>query len=650
MKHSLFTKIAFNAVVLAAFTALTASAANVAKIGDMGYDTLEAAIAEANAGETVTLLANVELTTAQTIGKAMTLDLNGKTVSSTGSQYITIAKDGDLTIADAMGMGRIENLATDSYSGRVIFMEGGILTLKGGTLASNASSAFSSYTTIEFKNDSYSTVNIAGGRIESIRTANHADGAIKVNANARATVNMTGGEVVGSKAGIYCLNAYSTINISDGEIVGKNGNAVYSSANNTITISGGTLKVEGSVAAFLIGGNNCTVTIGCEGGTAADVTVPCIDFSAGMFGNYKATVNLLSGIVEKFQNFANMTVATVAQGKDRLLVGTDITANLPNTDFVCQKDEASGLYEIVELTVENAVAVIIRNGGPIPCRTVGQAVTALSDGDTLTLKEDYTGALVISKKNVTADLGGKTLTYTGATGGLSSALSFSQSAASDNTVTVKNGTIVAKAQDAACVRAEMTGDLSQTLTVVFGENLTLTSGNTSRYGGVVLGKGARTEFPCEKMTKGGLLVVEDDGKWIYGESETAFTHANGTEVTLLNDWYCTDSEGAVKVPSSGTFASAKLNLNEHTISFYPGGENPAIVMGAVGENEDVVAKTLEILNGTIKTSRHGAAVCGSNKSLTLDGVKLTTTGDKMYGLFANGTTTGNTVTLKTEVR
>ena len=115
----------------------------------------------------------------------------------------------------------------------------------------------------------------------------------------------------------------------------------------------------------------------------------------------------------------------------------------------------------------------------------------------------------------------------------------------------------------------------------------------------------------------------------------------------MNDWYCTDSEGAVKVPSSGSFASAKLNLNGHTIKSY-GGRNPAIVMGAVGENEsDTETKTLEILNGTIKTSWHGAAVCGSNKSLTLDGVTLTTaplttTGDKMHGLFTNGKTLTNT--------
>lgn len=617
----------------------------VAQIGSIGYETLEAALAAADAGATVKMLADVVLTEKQTIAKALVLDLNGKTISSTVNQFITIAKGGDLTVNDATGEGRIENTVTDSSSGRVIFMEGGVLTVNGGTLASNSSKA-SYYATIEFKNDSYSTVNIAGGRIESIRTANHADGAIKVNAVARATVNVSGGEIVGSKGGIHCLNAYSTINISDGTIIGKNGNAVYSGPYNTITVSGGTLTPGGTAAALAIGGGSCTVTIGREGGVVGDVTIPSIDFEPGYSVN-AATVYLFSGIVQKFLDWDKMTVKEpVSQGKDKLLVGTDISKSLPGSDLLCQLDAESGLYEIVKLTVENAVAIVTHDGTETPYRTVEQAVRAVADGDTLTLKVDHTGSqsLSFSAKNVTVDLGGKTLTYTGATGGLSSALSFNQSTASDNTVTVKNGTIVAKAQDATCVRAEMTGDLSKTLTVVFGENLTLTSGNTSRYGGVVFGTGARTASPCEKMTKGGLLVTEGEEVWIYGETATAFTHAKGSEVTLLNDWYDTDTKGTVKVPSSGTFASAKLNLNGHTISSY--GVNPAVLMGMVGENEDTAAKTLEISSGTIETSCHGAAVCGSNKTLTLDGVTLTTTGDKMYGLYANGTTSGNTVTLK----
>ena len=619
--------------------------AYVAAIGTTGYETLEAALAAADAGATVKMLADVVLTEKQTIAKALVLDLNGKTISSTVNQFITIAKGGDLTVNDATGEGCIKNTVTESWGG-TIKMTGGVLTVNGGTIAAN--SATSEYSpTIEADTSSSATINVVGGRIEADRTGNAR--AINLRAQANVTLNVTGGEIVGSQNGIYSL-AGNTINISAGVVAGKAGSAVYSGAQNKITISGGTLTPGGTAAALAIGGGSigsqsCTVTVGREGGTVDDVMIPSIDFKPGYSANM-ATVNLLSGIVQKFLNFDKMTVEKVSQGKDTLLVGTDITACLPGSDLLCQLDAASGLYEIVKLTVENAAAIVTHDDVETPYHTVEQACKAVTDGDTLTLKVDHTGSqtLSFSAKNVTVDLGGKTLTYTGATGGLSSALSFNQSTASDNTVTVKNGTIVANAQDATCVRAEMTGDLSKTLTVVFGENLTLTSGNTSRYGGVVFGTGARTASPCEKMTKGGLLVTEGEKVWIYGETATAFTHAKGSEVTLLNDWYDTDTKGTVKVPSSGTFASAKLNLNGHTISSY--GVNPAVLMGMVGENEDTAAKTLEISSGTIKTSRHGAAVCGSNKTLTLDGVTLTTTGDKMYGLYANGTTSGNTVTLK----
>lgn len=603
----------------------------------MSYATLASALAAAKDGETVKMLADVVLTEKQTIAKAVVLDLNGKTISSTVNQFITIAKGGDLTVNDATGEGRIENTVTESWGG-TIKMTGGVLTVNGGTIAAN--SATSEYSpTIEADTSSSATINVMGGRIEADRTGNAR--AINLRAQANVTLNVTGGEIVGSQNGIYSF-AGNTINISAGVVAGKAGSAVYSSGKNRVLISGGTLTPGGTASALYISmGSSATVTIGREGGKVDDVTIPSIDV-----GGCATTVTLLSGTVRAFKNWDSMAVEKVSQGKDTLLVGTDITACLPGSDLLCQLDAASGLYEIVKLTVENAAAIVTHDDVETPYHTVEQACKAVTDGDTLTLKVDHTGSqtLSFSAKNVTVDLGGKTLTYTGATGGLSSALSFNQSTASDNTVTVKNGTIVAKAQDATCVRAEMTGDLSKTLTVVFGENLTLTSGNTSRYGGVVFGTGARTASPCEKMTKGGLLVTEGEEVWIYGETATAFTHAKGSEVTLLNDWYDTDTKGTVKVPSSGTFASAKLNLNGHTISSY--GVNPAVLMGMVGENEDTAAKTLEISSGTIETSCHGAAVCGSNKTLTLDGVTLTTTGDKMYGLYANGTTSGNTVTLK----
>lgn len=618
--------------------------AYVAEIGTTGYETLEAALAAADAGATVKMLADVVLTEKQTIAKAVVLDLNGKTISSTVNQFITIAKGGDLTVNDATGEGRIENTTTEFWGGTIL-MTGGVLTVNGGTLAANtATGAYSPV--IEAK--SSVTINVAGGRIEANRTGSV--NAIQLGQNADATLNVTGGTIFGGKIGVYsyqCTGNVSVgnrVNVSGGEIIGKSGNAVYAAAKTGLSISGGTLTPGGTAAALAIGGgsttaSSCTVTVGREGGVVGDVTIPSIDFKPGYSANM-ATVNLLSGIVQKFLNFDRMTVATVSQGKDKLLVGTDITACLPGSELLCQLDAASGLYEIVKLTVENAAAIVTHNGVETLYRTVQQARTAVADDDTLTLKMDYTGSLGITKKNVTIDLGGKTLT--GASN--SHALSFNQSAAGDNTVTVKNGTIVAKGQDAACIRAT-SGDAATTLTLVLGDDLTLEVGSNNWSGKVVLDKGARTASPRAAVNNGGLLVTEDGTDWIYGETETAFTHAAGTEVTLLNDWYCTDYEGAVKVPDTSAFGSAKLNLDGHTIKHY--GAGAAIVMGNDAKpSEGTAVKTLEISNGIIETLRHGAAVCGSNKSLTLDGVSVKTTGDDKLGIYANGMTSGNMVTLK----
>ncbi len=618
--------------------------AYVAAIGTTGYETLEAALAAADAGATVKMLADVVLTEKQTIAKAVVLDLNGKTISSMVNQFITIAKGGDLTVNDATGEGRIENTTTEFWGGTIL-MTGGVLTVNGGTLAANtATGAYSPV--IEAK--SSVTINVAGGRIEANRTGSV--NAIQLGQNADATLNVTGGTIFGGKIGVYsyqCTGNVSVgnrVNVSGGEIIGKSGNAVYAAAKTGLSISGGTLTPGGTAAALAIGGgsttaSSCTVTVGREGGVVGDVTIPSIDFKPGYSANM-ATVNLLSGIVQKFLNFDRMTVATVSQGKDKLLVGTDITACLPGSELLCQLDAASGLYEIVKLTVENAAAIVTHNGVETLYRTVQQARTAVADDDTLTLKMDYTGSLGITKKNVTIDLGGKTLT--GASN--SHALSFNQSAAGDNTVTVKNGTIVAKGQDAACIRAT-SGDAATTLTLVLGDDLTLEVGSNNWSGKVVLDKGARTASPRAAVNNGGLLVTEDGTDWIYGETETAFTHAAGTEVTLLNDWYCTDYEGAVKVPDTSAFGSAKLNLDGHTIKHY--GAGAAIVMGNDAKpSEGTAVKTLEISNGMIETSQYGAAVCGSNKSLTLDGVSVKTTGDDKLGIYANGMTSGNTVTLK----
>ncbi|MBQ9694782.1 MAG: hypothetical protein IJV69_08510, partial [Kiritimatiellae bacterium] len=118
-----------------------------AKIGETGYATLAEAVEAAQAGETIVVQADIALTDTLTIpvGKTITLDLNGKTISQTKAQtgnYQMILNDGNLTIQDSVGGGKISY--TDTVGGNFIsntITNRGTLTLKSGTIENLSSQA-----------------------------------------------------------------------------------------------------------------------------------------------------------------------------------------------------------------------------------------------------------------------------------------------------------------------------------------------------------------------------------------------------------------------------------------------------------------------------------------------------------------------------
>ena len=145
------------------------AATAVAKIGEAGYDTLADAIAAAEAGQTVTLLANT--TEDVIINKNITLDLGGKTLTNTstgkatisvsngatatvkngsvvgGTSFYTIQNNGTATLEDVTatagntGSSMLDNWGTltitsGTYTGgldTVKSEEGSVLTINGGT-------------------------------------------------------------------------------------------------------------------------------------------------------------------------------------------------------------------------------------------------------------------------------------------------------------------------------------------------------------------------------------------------------------------------------------------------------------------------------------------------------------------------------------
>ena len=109
----------------------------VAKVGDTYYKTLAGAVTAAKNGETVTLLKNADTTVKLSFtNKAITLDLNGKTVSGTFTDNFSVieaGEDASLTVQDTSvaGTGKI---ASNKYG--ISARDGGALIVKSGTIES----------------------------------------------------------------------------------------------------------------------------------------------------------------------------------------------------------------------------------------------------------------------------------------------------------------------------------------------------------------------------------------------------------------------------------------------------------------------------------------------------------------------------------
>ena len=175
----------------------------VAEIGSQGYESLQAAIAAAQDGQTVTLLADA--TEDVVISKSITLDLGGKTLTNTNAGKATISvqsgtvtvkngnvvggtsyynieakKDANLTLTDVTatagntGSSMIDNWGTltitsGTYTGGLNVVkseEGSVLNISGGTFTLNY--ATNGYTGVIF---AYGDTTISGGEfIQNLTT------------------------------------------------------------------------------------------------------------------------------------------------------------------------------------------------------------------------------------------------------------------------------------------------------------------------------------------------------------------------------------------------------------------------------------------------------------------------------------------------
>lgn len=234
----------------------------VAAIGETRYATLQAAIDAAGDGETVTLLADVDLgeLTKPTVdtglitvaeGQRVTLDLAGRTITSKlitdGNTYWTahtLLNKGTLTIADSSeeGTGCIQNAYDASYScTRTVKNEAGAaLTVEGGTLRAVSGVALLNLGTCTISGEKTTLraerEGVSGGWNNAVAAVeNRSEGTLKV----------TGGQLESASQAALFADGSSQATISGGFL---SGHPAYGAMNgdpaNRVTVAGGTFSSD----------------------------------------------------------------------------------------------------------------------------------------------------------------------------------------------------------------------------------------------------------------------------------------------------------------------------------------------------------------------------------------------------------------------
>ena len=212
-----------------------------AKIGDTEYETLAEAIAAAKAGDTVVLQKDVTIDAYQEIHTAITVDLGGNKLTSTGGGFDVYA---DLTVKN----GSMETVKWAAWvqNGAKLVIE------KDVTIKTTSTEGNKGGITVQGNGSSvtvFGKIEAAGGAAVS-GIGNKDDGGVIINIEEGAVLKCDNG------IGIYYPNT-AELNIKGGTITGLTG--VYVKSGKT-TVTGGTIIGTGAKADYEYYGNGCNPT------------------------------------------------------------------------------------------------------------------------------------------------------------------------------------------------------------------------------------------------------------------------------------------------------------------------------------------------------------------------------------------------------
>lgn len=355
-----------------AFAADEGGTTGVAKIGDVEYPTLQAAVDAANNGDTIVLKKSISATE---IGEKkqlqfvkadmnVTLDLNQNTITAEAGEAIAInAANITLTVKN----GTIENFAEGSYSdGVYAYKESNNLTLT----------------------------------FENIVLKSRTQGLAVQGLTSNSNVNIVNSNIISTDGlGIYYPPKSGTLTISDSEIAGVTG----------IVVKGSNLVVKGEKT--IISGTGPNVdpetyyTGATDGSSTLTETGDAVYVESG-YNDRDISVSISGGHLNSknakaVRMFVKNGENTSAKREISVTGGTfssDVSAYVAE-GYV--QNEKNGTVE--QLGETNAVAKV----GDTYYKTLSAAVAVAKDGDTVTLlKNVVLNSTLTLNKNLTLDLNG----------------------------------------------------------------------------------------------------------------------------------------------------------------------------------------------------------------------------------------------------
>ena len=237
----------------------------VAAVNGIAYSSLPSAIAVAEAGDTVTLLKNVDITSALNISKKLTLDLNGKTLTtSLDSNGYSLVTKADVTIVNgtykgtgtARGIGAYGNLKMSHVTVDVAGLVGVACSANNGQYIIEDSMIKGGYALCNFNENV--TINISDSTLEGTTIGFYHNGS-----NSGLNLTATGTKINAGNNGVNATGVY----ISGSTATRDRGG--YQKANFTDCTIKGNAAVEVKYTDLTL--NNCTAIATVDAANASYV-------------------------------------------------------------------------------------------------------------------------------------------------------------------------------------------------------------------------------------------------------------------------------------------------------------------------------------------------------------------------------------------